>query len=291
MKESLEKKYTTKTISEEELSKYKKQIIIKKLILEVVYLTMIIVSFVRINKNAVFYNILGDGNFFSFYGIALALFFVTMYAMFLFNTSLLGYIVIKKINKQDYLELLHMANVKLDIWTFICKCLSILLFLLIYITTPCTVVGESMVGTLNDGDKLLCIDVFYEPKKDDIVVFDASDYTGANSFYIKRTMGIEGTIVSYIDGRTYIDGNLCEDISASQFNVIKTSINKYVSITDRSKYIDSDNSFIIPEGCLLVLGDNRQESLDSRAFGLIKKEDILGKVFFRMFPINGIRFF
>ena len=52
-----------------------------------------------------------------------------------------------------------------------------------------------------------------------------------------------------------------------------------------------DFEFVIPENRLLVLGDNRNESLDSRFFGLVKKEDILGKVYFRILPINGIRFF
>ena len=294
MKVSLEKKFQNKEISEEDLNKYKKQVLIKKLVLEAIYILMIVISFVRIGKNAVFYNVLGDGNFFSFYGIALVLFFVTMYAMFFFNTSVLLYVVYKIIKKENYIDLLHIVNTKLDILTFIFKCLSMILFVLIYVTTPCTVVGSSMgyidsnnkVGTLFDGDKLLCIDIFYTPKKDDIVVFDAKNYTNDNSFYIKRVLGVNGTVLVYSSdlGVVYIDGVECYDISKSQFDMLKEQ-------SDGISNTEVDNEFTVPNDYLLCLGDNRNNSLDSRSFGLVKREDVLGKVYFRMFPLNNITFF
>lgn len=297
MRDSLEKKYQNKELNEEEIAKYKRQVIIKKLILEAIYIAMIIISFVRIGKNAVFYNILGDGNFFSFYGIALVLFFVTMYAMFLFNTSILLYVMYKAIAKEDYLELVHVVNTKGDIWTFICKCLSMLLFLLIYITTPCTVVGNSMgyidsngkrVGTLFNGDKLLCIDIFYTPSRGDIIVFDAKAYTNDNSFYIKRVMGIEGNDMVYDPAKSvvFIDGEECYDISYTEFVKLKTEAEEGLDETKTEL-----NSFTIPANKLLCLGDNRGASKDSRAFGFVNREDVLGKVYFRMFPFDGISFF
>ena len=290
MRDSLEKRYQNRELSDDEIKKYKIQVIIKKLILEAVYIFMIVFSFVRINRNVVFYNILGEGNFFSFYGVALVIFFVTMYGMFLFNTSILLYILYKAIAKDNYLELVHVVNTKGDIWTFICKCLSMLLFILIYITTPCTVVGESMNSTLNDGDKLLCVDIFYTPSKGDIIVFDAQNYTKDNNFYIKRVLGIEGTSMVYdpINAVVFIDGEECHDITNSEFVKLKAEAEEGIPESETVL-----NSFVIPENKLLCLGDNRApgKSYDSREFGFVDEKDVLGKVYFRMFPLNGIRFF
>lgn len=282
MKESLDKKYQNNTISEEETNKYRRLVLIKKLILEAFYIFMIIFSLVRIQKNAIFYNVLGDGAFFSFYGIALVLFFVTLYSVFVFNSYLLGYIAYKAIKKEDYLPFIHKFNVKLDLVSFVFKCFSIILFLLIYVTTPCTVVGKSMETTFSEGDKLFCIDVFYKPSKGDVVVFDAAKYSSEQNFYIKRVMGVGGSVLKYdeMSATTYIDGEVCADISRGQYELIR----------DKSTD-EKDLEFTIPEGYLLLLGDNRNNSTDSRVFGLVNEEDLLGKVYFRLFPITGISFY
>lgn len=282
MIESLEKKYQNNTITEEETDKYRKIVLIKKIILETFYIFMIIFSFIRIKKNAIFYNVLGEGSFFSFYGIALVIFFITLYTVFFVNSYILFMICYKKSKKVDYLPFVHKFNVKSDIYAFVFKCLSILLFLLIYISTPCTVVGDSMNDTLKDGDKLFCVDVFYTPSKNDIVVFDAKNYTTSDSFYIKRVVATNGSVIKFdeLSQTTYIDGEACQDISRTQFEKIRDSV-----------FDTTDLEFTIPEGYLLLLGDNRNNSLDSRFFGLVKEEDLLGKVYFRIFPINGISFY
>ena len=69
-----------------------------------------------------------------------------------------------------------------------------MLFLLIYITTPCTVVGQSMENTFYDGDKLFCVDVFYTPKEGDVVVFDAEHYANEDAFFIKRVEPVTATV-------------------------------------------------------------------------------------------------
>lgn len=281
--ESLEKKYQNKTITEEELIKYRRIVLIKKILLESLYIFMIVFSLIRIKKNAVFYNVLGNGSFFSFYGIALVLFFITLYTVFVVNTYILGYVIYKKVKNEDFLPFLHTFNVKSDIFAFIFKCFSIMLFLLIYITTPCTVVGQSMENTFYDGDKLFCVDVFYTPKEGDVVVFDAEHYANEDAFFIKRVVGISGSVIKYdeMTSKTYVGAEVCDDISLSEYEIIRNSV------LDGS----TDLEFIIPEGYLLLLGDNRNNSKDSRSFGLVKEEDLLGKVFFRIFPITGISFY
>ena len=282
MRETLEKKFTNNNITEEELNKYKKSILIKKILLEVLYIFMIIFSLIRANKNAIFYNVIGNGAFFSFYGIALFLFFLTLYGVFVYNTFILVYILIKIIKKDDYIGLIHKLNIKADLPLFIGKCLSILLFLLIYISTPCTVVGKSMSSTFEDGDKIFCFDLYYSPKKEDVIVFDANNYTHNDTFYIKRIKATEGMVIRYdVDlEMCFIEDEECPDIQLSDFNRINESIEG-----------EHEYEFVIPKDSILVLGDNRNESLDSRLFGLVNKKDILGKVYFRILPFSGIRFF
>jgi signal peptidase I len=156
---------------------------------------------------------------------------------------------------------------------------------MIYITTPCTVVGSSMDPTFKDGDRLLCTDLFYTPTRGDIIVFDAQNYTELDSFFIKRTIAIEGDMVK-LGGpdmnEVSINNQAYSDISKDEF----VRIRKSAGITD-----DTQTSFLIPPGMQLVMGDNRGNSHDSRKFGLIKNEDVFGRVYMRVFPFTGIHFY
>ncbi|MBQ2471981.1 MAG: signal peptidase I, partial [Acholeplasmatales bacterium] len=194
MKESLEKKFVEQTITEEELGEYKKSLWIKKGIISGIYLFMMIFSFIYIKRIGVFFNALGGGGF-SFYAVAIVIFYITLTLAFGYFIFQIGYMIYSQIKGLDWVALITKLNIKLDIYSFICKCLSILLFIMIYITTPCTVVGSSMDPTFKDGDRLLCTDLFYTPTRGDIIVFDAQNYTELDSFFIKRTIAIEGDII------------------------------------------------------------------------------------------------
>ena len=132
-----------------------------------------------------------------------------------------------------------------------------------YIITPGVVNGASMEKTLYDGDLVLVnkIGLKFGIKRFDIVVVKHGDGS-----IIKRVIGLPGETVEYKHNSLYIDGK--EIIPPIDFEE-----------TDDFKLQANNNEYI-------VLGDNRNISKDSRLLGPIKKEEIKGKVNFRIYPFK-----
>lgn len=174
----------------------------------------------------------------------------------------------------DWLSIreLIIDTIKLTIAVFI------ILFLIIYVVSITQVVGNSMNSTLKDGDVLVLSKAHYkifDIKRGDIISLDYAD----TKYLIKRVIGLPGDDVDIIDNQLYINNELYEE-----------------------DYLDSDLVYdnfslqdlgytTIPEDMYLVLGDNREDSLDSREIGLISKDEINGKIVLRIWPINKIKFF
>ena len=136
--------------------------------------------------------------------------------------------------------------------------------------------GKSMEPTLHDKEYLIVSKLFYnEPKKGDIITFYSAHYW--NEVLVKRVIANEGDILD-IDRDT---GNV--SINGQTIN------EPYIS--ERIRYIeDVDMPYTVPEGCVFVMGDNRNHSTDSRSttVGPVKYESIIGKVLLRVFPFNKI---
>ena len=96
MKESLEKKFVEQTITEEELGEYKKSLWIKKGIISGIYLFMMIFSFIYIKRIGVFFNALGGGGF-SFYAVAIVIFYITLSLAFGYFIFQIGYMIYSQI--------------------------------------------------------------------------------------------------------------------------------------------------------------------------------------------------
>ena len=141
-----------------------------------------------------------------------------------------------------------------------------------FIATPVRVEGSSMVPTLKDGDILVLNKLSHNYKRFDIVVVSTN-----KSKIVKRIIGLPGENIEYKDNKLYIDGKVIED--------------KTVEATDDFTLMELYGMNRIPDGYYFVMGDNRDGSSDSRDYriGLIKKENILGKTIFRLFPFNKIR--
>lgn len=141
-----------------------------------------------------------------------------------------------------------------------------------FIATPVRVEGSSMVPTLKDGDILVLNKLSHNYKRFDIVVVSTN-----KSKIVKRIIGMPGENIEYKDNKLYIDGKVIED--------------KTVEATDDFTLKELYGMNRIPDGYYFVMGDNRDGSSDSRDYriGLIKKENILGKTIFRLFPFNKIR--
>jgi signal peptidase I len=150
--------------------------------------------------------------------------------------------------------------------------------------------SESMKPTLNVGDRVLVNKVSYrlhDVNRGDIVVFEtppkAKDANGEIKDLVKRVVALPGETFSTRNGTVYIDGRplnepyLQEGVQTCAPNTAATTCG---DIGDQP----------IPAGDVLVLGDNRTASKDSRFFGPIKESSIVGRVFVRIWPINDIGF-
>jgi len=146
-----------------------------------------------------------------------------------------------------------------------------------------TVSGDSMNNTLTDGDRLLITNMFYEPKAGDIVVVDVSgnlnvprDHGVSSSApYIKRVIATEGqTVEVRPDWTVWVDGVKIQE----DYDIKRVYGNMYTG--DRTPCV-------VPEDHVFVMGDNRNNSSDSRNIGTIHKNYILGHVILRLAPNFG----
>lgn len=151
-----------------------------------------------------------------------------------------------------------------------------------------TIDGRSMENTLFDGQKVIMTNLGYTPKQGDIVVISrninnsVADEDRSELPIIKRVIATQGQWVDidFVKGIVYVDGvALKED---------------YVKTPTNLQYPDGpDFPVKVKEGCIFVMGDNRNDSLDSRSGrigenGMIDTHYVLGHAVFRIFPFNKV---
>ncbi len=134
--------------------------------------------------------------------------------------------------------------------------------------------GTSMMQTLQNGDAVVLSKLFYTPKFQDII-FIKTEYYG-DAPIVKRVIGTAGQTVDidFDRGVVFVDGVELQE--------------SYVN-TPTTLRIDFAGPVTVPEGHVFVMGDNRNESSDSRNdnIGMIDVDDIIGKVYFILVPGKG----
>ena len=164
--------------------------------------------------------------------------------------------------------------------------LAIVLFFLIrsYVFTPIIVDGESMMPTLKDHDRIV-LTKFGKKLEDinrfDIIVFHATE----DKDYIKRVIGLPGDHIEYRNDILYVNGTRYEE---SYLDAFKAEA-EVTPFTPDFMLEEKTGESAVPEGELFVMGDNRQDSMDSREIGTIPIGDVVGKANLVFWPLNDIK--
>ena len=143
--------------------------------------------------------------------------------------------------------------------------LLVVILIRTYIITPVIVNGESMSPTLKNNELLLLKKYDKKIERFDIVVFKYND-----SRLIKRVIGLPGDKVEYKDGKLYINN--------------EEMVDPFSNITKDFKYIG-----VVSENSYFVLGDNRNDSVDSRMIGSVTKDMLLGSTDLSIWPIKTLK--
>lgn len=159
-----------------------------------------------------------------------------------------------------------------EILTFIVLAVIIVVPIRIFVAQPFIVEGESMHPTFESGDYLVVDELTYrlsEPKRGDVIVFR---YPGdPKIFYIKRIIGLPGETVHINNGKTTITKTDGTTITLDESYVVAED-----ATYNEDKTLGSDEYF--------VMGDNRPQSSDSRIWGPLPKNDIMGRAYLRLLP-------
>lgn len=144
----------------------------------------------------------------------------------------------------------------------------------LFVAQPHKVSGNSMFPNFHNADYIITDKVSYRfslPQRGDVVVF--KNPKDPSQDFIKRVIGLPGEKVKVQGGKVYINGKILEE------PYLKPEV-----YTTTGAFLQEGKEMIVNEGSTIVMGDNRPNSSDSREWGLLPNEKIIGRVILRYFP-------
>lgn len=162
----------------------------------------------------------------------------------------------------------------LDIIETIVVALAIFVVIYLFLFQPHQVKGASMEANFHDNEYILTDKVSYkfsQPKRGDVVIFKAPRNPDLD--FIKRVIGLPGERIKVQGGHVYINDQL-----------LKEEYLPSALLTQAGAFLTEGKELVIPPDNYIVLGDNRNHSSDSREWGPITPQEIIGKAFFRYWP-------
>ncbi len=160
--------------------------------------------------------------------------------------------------------------------TILVLAIGLAFFIRTFVAEPRYIPSESMLPTLEVGDRLIVEKLSYSthlPQRGDIVVFTPPPQLREQGYleeqaFIKRVIGLPGNKIAVKDGRVYVDGELLTE----------------AYIAEPPHYAMSPT--IVPPDRLFVMGDNRNNSNDSHVWGFLPITNIIGHACFRFWPLE-----
>lgn len=172
-------------------------------------------------------------------------------------------------------------NVFFSIFLYIVIFIMLAVIFLVTFLQACRIVGDSMLNTLHDKDDVLVTRYSSSFNTDDIIILDVNEGTESIRL-VKRVIAVEGEI--FLFKPEGLNVFLYKKDSSGEFKkVVEPYIKEdmKLSVFSSGKQIFSLNTeYTVPENSYLFLGDNRNNSRDSRYYGFTQKEAIIGKVVF-----------
>lgn len=150
-----------------------------------------------------------------------------------------------------------------------------------FILEPYVVPTGSMESTIEIGDQVFAQKVTTNlnmaPTAGDIIVFRNPDGSSDHDVLVKRVIATAGQTVDFEDGKVVVDGQPLEE---------SYTLGESWPLASVAPGTVVGYPYEVPEGCLWVMGDNRENSADSRYFGAISEDDVIGVVVLRYWPLN-----
>ncbi|MDE0067888.1 MAG: signal peptidase I [Acidimicrobiaceae bacterium] len=175
-------------------------------------------------------------------------------------------------------------------WLLVAVCaLGLALLIRMFLVQAYYIPSSSMEETLRNDDRVLVNKLSYrfgDVERGDVIVFaKPDDALGDIKDFIKRVIALEGETISFSNGRVLIDG---EALDEPYVDRPSTFVNgRLMNCANEPAAADY---CLVPQGTVFVMGDNREGSTDSRTFGPIEIDSIVGRAFIKVWPLGDIGF-